>query len=197
MLNRSKVTTGASVLLLASSFLQADAPPGWILSGSNPENYETGLDSKVTIGGQPSAYLRTTGNASDFKGPQNFGTLAQSFQVSKEYAGQRVRFSAFVKSDQVTDWAGLWMRVDRKGQPLLSFDNMQNRAIKGTTDWQHYEIVLDVQEDATAIAFGILLEKSGTVWMSGVTFEVVSTGVPVTNMIRPSAVSPQNLSFEK
>ena len=58
MLNISICMAAASVLLLASSHLQADAPPGWILAGTNPENYETGLDSKVAIGGQPSAYLR-------------------------------------------------------------------------------------------------------------------------------------------
>ena len=36
-------------------------------------------------------------------------------------------------------WAGLWMRVD-KGKDMVAFDNMQDRPIKGTTDWQRYYI---------------------------------------------------------
>ncbi|HWF06921.1 MAG TPA: hypothetical protein VG297_00580 [Bryobacteraceae bacterium] len=196
MMNKAKCSA-AGVLLLASGFLQAAAPSGWLLAGGNPRNYETGIDSKTTFGGEPSAYLKTTSAAPEApQGVQNFGTLMQMFNATKEYAGQRVRFSAYVKSDNVTDWAALWMRVDRKGSPTLSFDNMQNRAIKGTTEWQRYEVVLDVQADATAIAFGILLAKSGAVWLTGVKFEIVGASVPVTNMLA-APTAPQNLNFEK
>jgi hypothetical protein len=41
-----------------------------------------------------------------------FGTLMQDFRA-KQYVGKRVRFSAFVKSENVEGWAGLWMRVDK------------------------------------------------------------------------------------
>jgi hypothetical protein len=200
MMNRSKFRAAAGLLFVAAA-LRAGAPAGWQLAGGNPKNYETGLDSKVTIAGQPSAYLRSTGAAPEAK--QNFGTLMQGFEVTQQYAGRRVRFSAFVKSDSVAGWSGLWMRVDGKDKPGLSFDNMQNRVIQGTSDWRRYEVVLDVPEDATAIAFGILLSKSGTVWMSGVTFEVVGANVPVTNMVGalpaagPPPTTPQNLNFEK
>jgi hypothetical protein len=199
MLNRSKLASGA---LLLAGLLWAAPPPGWILAGGNPRNYETGLDAAAPFGGQPSAYLKSTGTSPEAK--QNFGTLMQMFGVSRQYADQRVRLSAWVRSDKIADWAGLWMRVDRKDKPLLSFDNMQNRGIKGTTEWKRYEVVLDVQEDATAIAFGILLTRSGAVWISGVNFEVVGTDVPVTSMVgqpppQPPAppAGPQNLNFEK
>jgi type 1 fimbria pilin len=116
---------------------------------------------------------------------QNFGAA--------QYVGKRVRFSAAVKSEGVNDWAGLWMRVDQ-GSAMLAFDNMQDRPIKGTTDWQNYAVVLDVPKDATGIAFGILLSKSGTVWLSNVKFESVGTDVPTTG--RRSPEGPTNLSFE-
>ena len=73
-------------------------------------------------------------------------------------------FSAFVKSDSVQDWAGLWMRVDKGSDAtakVLSFDNMQDRPIKRTTGWRNYEGVLDVPRDTAGIFFLRML-LSGT-----------------------------------
>jgi hypothetical protein len=139
---------------------------GWLLSGSNPSNYEMGVDPQASYHGSPSAYLMAKQPSMD-----GFGTLMQQFGTG-QYAGKRLRFSAFVKAEDVRDWAGLWMRVER-GPTIVSFDNMQDRPIKGTTTWQNYEVVLDVPRDATQIVFGILLSKSGTVWLNGVKFESV------------------------
>lgn len=84
-------------------------------------------------------------------------------------------------------------------QPL-AFDNMQNRAIKGTTDWKRYEIVLDVANNATAIAFGLLLGGTGQAWMDDLAFEVVGKDVPATEMyqggVQAGDSNPANLDFE-
>jgi hypothetical protein len=131
--------------------------------------------------------------------PQGFGTLMQMTQVG-QYSGRRVRFSGFVKSDKVTQWAGLWFRVDGPNpNQQLSFDNMQDRPIKGTTDWTRYEIVLDVPGEAQRLAFGILLAGGGQVWMDELKFEVVQTTVKSTNMggLPPAPAAPSNLNFEK
>jgi hypothetical protein len=37
------------------------------------------------------------------------------------------------------------------------FDNMDDRPIKGDSEWQQYAVVLDVPSEATALAYGILL----------------------------------------
>jgi hypothetical protein len=58
-----------------------------------------------------------------------------------------------MKSEEVTGWAGLWMRVD-KGKEVVAIDNMQGRAIKGTTSWQRYEVVLDVPRTQQALRLG-------------------------------------------
>src|SRR5271167_1537397 len=119
-----------------------------------------------------------------------------SFRAAN-YVGKRNRFSAFVKSDGVQSWSGLWMRVD-KGQDMVAFDNMVDRPIKGTTGWQKYEVVLDVPQDATGIALGVLLDGPGEVWLNGGKFEVVGADVPTTGgdggKLRDE---PTNLDFEK
>ena len=58
---------------------------------------------------------------------------------------------------------------------------MQGRPIKGTTDWQKYEVVLDVPQESVAIAFGILLTGKGQAWLSEVQFEEVGAEVPTTS----------------
>jgi hypothetical protein len=182
--------------------LPAAVPQGWILAGSKPADYDTGVDAQVVYSNTPSAYLKskdpnlclkkegTGGDDSECKG---FGTLMQQFSAD-EYVGKRIRFSGFVKADGVSQWAGLWMRVD-KGTSVVAFDNMQNRAIKGTLGWQHYEVVLDVPANATGIAFGILLAGPGAVWLNSAKFEPVGTDVPVTSP--EVAKGPTNLGFEK
>ena len=177
------------LLVFALSFvLFAAAPAGWLLAGSAPQSYDTGVDQQVTFSSQPSAYLKSVAPVST----QGFGTLMQSFRPD-DYRGKRVRFSAQVKSDSIGAWAGLWMRID-EGQQFAAFDNMQDRPIQGTTDWTPYSVVLDVPQGATGISFGILLAGTGTVWMSGVKLEAVDTQTPVTGITSPA--EPMNLDFE-
>ena len=86
------------------------------------------------------------------------------------------------------------MRVDRD-QKSTAFDNMQDRAIKGTQPWTRHEVVLDVDPKATHIAFGILLSGKGAAWIDDVAFEVVDERVAVTDM-HAKTTSPRNLNFE-
>jgi hypothetical protein len=79
---------------------------------------------------------------------------------------------------------------------MLGFDNMEPRAVKGTTDWTRYEIVLDVPTTAAALAFGVLLAGNGEVWMDDLKFDIVPSTVPVTGTRGPRG-GLQNLDFEK
>jgi hypothetical protein len=185
-----------ALALAPTMALAADAiPNGWIKAGSQPAEYEMGIDSSIHHGGRASGYVKAI--TKDLHG---FGTLMQTAGPG-QYLGKRVRLSAFVKADMVSQWAGVWMRVDgppEGNQPkLLAFDNMQSRPIKGTIDWTRVEIVLDVPNDAKDIAFGILLSGDGEVWLDDLTFEVVSTTVPVTGRTPLVTTTPTNLDFEK
>jgi hypothetical protein len=176
--------------------MQAAAPTGWFIAGSKPSDYETAVDAQTVYNGKPSAYLKS-------KKPsiEGFGTLMQNFKAD-QYLGKRVRFNAFVKSEGLQDWAGLWMRVDKGSgadTKMLAFDNMMDRPIKGTTGWQNYEVVLDVGPDASGIFFGILLSGTGSVWINSADFQIVPTTIPVTGgkSGAASADGPRNLDFQK
>jgi len=166
-------------------------PSGWIASGSHSENYEMGIDHKVYHSASASGYIKSRASA------QGFGTLMQICNADK-YLGERLRMSGYVKTEQVVNWAGLWMRVDGVDNKSVSFDNMQNRPIKGTTDWQKYEIVLDVPKGSTQLAFGILLTGKGQAWVDDLRFDIVDENVPVTDLKQERILpeEPINLNFE-
>ena len=112
------------------------------------------------------------------------------------YRGQRVRFSADVKAEQVEGWAGLWLRVDAQGRPVR-FDNMQDRAVTRTADWARYNVVLDVPPESEQLAFGLLLAGTGQVWMRDLRFEPVGPEVPTTEPKQSLPKQPVNLSFDE
>jgi hypothetical protein len=168
------------------------APSGWFLAGSKPANYDTGVDKETVNNGEPSAFLRSTTSSTE-----GFGTLMQSINATN-YAGKRVRLRAWVKSQEVADWAGVWMRVD-KDKTAVAFDNMQNRPVKGNQPWSQYDVVLDVPQDSTGISFGVLLSGTGEVWINDITFEIVGNDVPVTapGLVQHTKLpdQPTNLRF--
>jgi RNA polymerase sigma factor (sigma-70 family) len=170
------------------------APKGWFKNGSASDLYEVGVDENNAWGGMPSAYAKSTGEAGG-----KFGGMMQSISADA-YANQRVRLNGWMKTEDANEGGGhLWLRVDGKeAGRSLSFDNMDGRAPKGTTDWQEYSIVLDVPADATKVNYGFFVSGKGQMWVNGVTITPVGNDVPTTNMMRPPAALPKtpvNLGF--
>lgn len=171
-----------------------EVPEGWVVAGTAPQDYQVSVLPEKREGNNV-VLLESVANPN----PSKFGTLSQ-YCSADQYLGKRVRMTGYLKSENVKNWAGMWFRVDDSKQKdlSLSFDNMSDRPIKNTTDWKKYEIVLDVPQEAGAMAFGVLLEGSGKVWISGISFEVVDQSVPTTNMVKERAALPQgpvNLDF--
>jgi hypothetical protein len=168
-------------------------PTGWYRAGMAPQDYDMGIDREVAHNGTSSGFIRSRSTE-----PRPFGTLMQAFKA-EGYLGRRLRLSGYVRAEGVEGWAGLWMRVDGPTGQSLAFDNMQDRPIRGTLDWQHHEIVLDVAEGSTNIAFGALLAGKGGIWVDDFEFEVVGRDVPVTDMrkkMQELPSKPRNLGFE-
>ena len=169
---------------------QPDAPRGWHMAGSERIAYIADVDSDVSRSGRASGLLKS--NRRKING---FGTLMQNLSPVR-YVGKRVRLSCYLRSSGISGWAGLWIRVDGAGSGRpLAFDNMQDRPIRGTADWTECVVVVDVHRQASNIAFGVLLEGTGSVWIDEMKFEVVDRAVPLTGTwVLPE--EPQNLSFD-
>lgn len=167
---------------------------GWILSGSNPNNYQMGIDHNVVHGGKASGYLQSRTVIEK----DEFATMMQQFKADN-YRGKRIKLSCFVKSEDVEQFAGMWMRVDNQSGDVLQFDNMSNRPIVGTNEWNYCSIVLNVPEESAIISFGALLQGKGKVWVDQFSFTEVSNATETTNLeLLPEMLDePTNLSFEE
>lgn len=163
---------------------------GWFSAGSDPDDYSIGADRNVRHSGKASGYIKSKG-----LNPKGFGTLMQMSRAD-DYRGKRVRMSAYIKSEKIEGWAGMWMRIDGPESKTLSFDNMADRPIKGTTNWGKYEVVLDVPGNSEYIAFGILLRGKGQAWIDDIQFEIVGSDVKTTGNENKYPKRPINLNFE-
>ena len=181
---------------IAVALFSFDLPSSWFKAGNKPNSYDMGIDKAAGQDGKNAATIKSIDKKID-----GFGTLMQQCKPNK-YLGKRIKMSGFVKTENVTTWSGLWLRVDQSGSNKpLSFDNMGDRPIKGTTDWTKYEIVLDVPSNSSLIAYGALLAGTGQIWFDNITFEIVSESVPTLGSVnaKKSAIQdePTNLDFEK
>jgi erythromycin esterase-like protein len=99
-----------------------------------------------------------------------FGPAVGSFPVDAAL-GKTVKFSGYIKTENVTGYAGLWWRADA-GMQTVSFENMRGAGPKGTTDWTKYEIELPVPANTTNINFGTLMGGDGTAWFDDLKVEL-------------------------
>ena len=132
---------------------------GWTTFGSGVL-YDVAADPAVQYDGAPSVAIRAHAGQTDI---QKFAASAQYFDATP-FVGERVRFSAYVKTDGAAS-GGLWMRVDGDAG-FLAFDNMGDRPIVGTTDWKQYSVVLDIPVGSRRVVYGALLSGAGTLWIS-------------------------------
>ena len=195
-----------SVLIIGTTLalLSFDFPTGWFSTGSKPGSYEMGIDRSAGQNSKNTGTLKSKETKIE-----GFGTLAQDFLPNK-FLGKRIRLTGMLKTKDVSDWAGFWLRIDTK-TPIKAvvFDNMHDRKIDnsviGTTDWKKYEIILDVPDNASNIAFGALLKGTGQIWFDNLNFEIVTLNIPTTGIEMETISStyssprnePVNLDFEK
>lgn len=118
-------------------------------------DYKIKIDTTRAQNGRNSASIEFDNGTTGFK--------ALSFTIPAQYKGKKIKLTGYVKTEDVSlEFAGLWMRID----PKLAFDNMQNRGITGTTEWQKYEIELDYEYlNAENIVVGGLLAGKGKMWI--------------------------------
>lgn len=156
-------------------------PVSWIRTGSNSSSeYLITVDKTIKHGGKASVSIQNMCAADG-----EFNSLAQTV-AADNFRGKRVRLSGWLKTEQA-EMVGLWMRVDGNNR-ILGFDNMANRAVKGTTNWKKFEVVLDIPSEAVNIFFGTLIGK-GKVWADDFKLEIVGQNIPSTNMLSPEQMN--------
>jgi C-terminal processing protease CtpA/Prc len=123
--------------------------------------YTVQPDSRVKQNGSYSLRIEAEPNVPE----HTFG--AAIYAIPSSFEGRRIVLKGYVKTQDVdtTGYAGLWMRLDGSNG-MDAFDNMDDRKIKGTTDWKEYTIDLPISRNTRRILFGGLLDApAGKVWI--------------------------------
>ncbi|MFP5391526.1 MAG: transcriptional regulator [Gammaproteobacteria bacterium] len=170
-----------TVMALASGALEP-LPSPWTLAGESPGQYVAGIDRAASSSKAGAKYIAGADEAG-----KSWATLMR-MAPADDYRGRRVQFQARVKTRDV-NWAGLWLRVDGGGR-MLAFYNSQDRPIKGTTDWQLRNVTLDVPSNADTLAFGVINDGGGEVWIDEVKLATVDPNVPLDRFKPPVPTDP-------
>jgi hypothetical protein len=148
---------------------------GWYVSGTAPSEYQVHLDE--TAGRHHSACAVLETRVPKVTG---FVTLAQQAPIAA-FRGRRLRLTAWLRAQAVEGWTGFWMRIDSAAGKVVAFDNMQDRPVRGSTDWTSRSVVLDVPREGSVLSFGIILKGPGRVWADDFAFSEVGPEVPSTD----------------
>jgi hypothetical protein len=174
---------------------QWEHPDGWEVYSSRQGAYVGGRVTQAPRNGKGSALLRSEGDAS----VKEHALLVQKLSA-QEYRGRRMELEGYLKSKDVTGWAGLWVRVDDEQGKVLEFHNMMELPVRGTTGWARYSIPFNVDSQAFEIHFGALLAGQGELKADDFAFRVLGGTEPATPLkqkIRSLPLKPRNLGFEK
>lgn len=146
-------------------------PKGWFTGfTSNQPSYHVTLDSSVKQNGKYALALQKLNDGAGFG--------ACTYVIEARYTAKKIKLKGFLKTENVTDgYGGLWMRIDGESG-MLAFDNMGNRGVTGTTDWQPFIIELNYNaEEATLINVGALLVGNGKLWVDNLSISLDSTDI--------------------
>ena len=95
--------------------------------------------------------------------------------------GRHVRITGWLKTKDVRGWASEFVIIVGLDGRHLQYDDMSNRPIRGTTDWQQYEIVTDLPDEACIIYFGPDLYGPGELWGDDFQITLAPPGTPSTD----------------
>ncbi len=106
----------------------------------------------------------------------------------------------------------MWLRIDAATY-VIAMDNMDHRAIVGTTGWTLHEIVMEVPNEAATLVYGLFLIGAGRADIDNVQFLPAPVEAKTTTLYKASQLKtkqgasyvpprvvldqPSNLDFEQ
>ncbi|WP_020652707.1 hypothetical protein [Massilia niastensis] len=175
----------ATTSLLALAAAPDPLPAAWVVGGPAADKFSAGVETSDAKDARGAKFLRN-----ESADAQAWGSLTQVISA-KNYLGKRLQFKARIKTEDISNYAGLWMRIDAPNRHSAAFYNSADKPIRGSTDWQERTVTLDVPPNAAVVAFGVVGSGRGQVWIDGLTLEPVGQEVPVDRFAsRPLPAQP-------
>jgi hypothetical protein len=152
-----------------------EVPTGWSAVETAGKEYRVGLDRQMRHNGVPSLFLRS------LAGKPSGRLIVRRRFAGQAYAGRRVRLTAYLRRESVSHQAVF---------TVLTFTEGPHIEVAGTSGWLRHGFVVDVPPGAQWVQAEFRLEGAGTLWVSDVRLDRVSTALPLTLQ------APANLDFQ-
>ncbi len=150
----------------------ASQPAGHIKSVVAPTTEGSG-DYLQSIGGVPGA---TYGG-----GQTGVRQFIHEIKADSALYGKHVRITGWMKTKDVRNWAGVSMFLTDTNGATYHDDNMGDRPLHGTTDWQQVEIVTDLPKEPCLIIIRPTIYGAGEIWYDEFQMDVAPPEVPYTD----------------
>lgn len=104
--------------------------------------------------------------------PTDYMPFSQSVLISVNHL-QTIKITAYIKTENLKGNAALWCQVWDKNEKRVGFQNseLQNLFIKGTTDWQKYNLNISIDSSSEKLILGGYLSGNGTAWFDDLAIE--------------------------
>jgi C-terminal processing protease CtpA/Prc len=157
-------------------------PTGWYASPSGT----VFADGETVHSGKWAVRLERTATSQG-----TFSVITKSLPV--DFLGGTVELRGYLRTKDVTGYAGLWLREDGDAD-MLKLENMEGQQVKGTHDWTEYSIQLPVEPRARTLYLGVLVEGAGTLWADDL--QLLVDGKPIANAPRPETPLDTDHEFD-
>ncbi|MCF8255236.1 MAG: glycogen-binding domain-containing protein [Bacteroidia bacterium] len=178
-------------LFTAISLYSQELPVAWTKGGTLAGSYQISVEKGKGINGSQAMSIQGIGT--EIYGS---GLLKQSI-TAVNYAGKKIRFGAWVKTENVKFWTTLFVAntvdygMENWNEKGESFE--KEKLMSGTQDWTYIEIEKDIDYTTHYLSLGCVLFGEGKVFIDNAKIEVIGILAPKPNTL-PS--EPLNLDME-
>ncbi len=155
------LSLSAKSQVLNSGFEQLTSPNKlFIWNIKSPVNFSYAIDSTKKHSGLSA--LKITGKQT---AKTDFMPFSQVVEISANKL-ENIKLSAFIKTEALKGNAALWCQVWDKNNKQVGFQNseMQDKFVKGDTDWKKYSITLTIDTNVKKLVIGGYVSGDGTAW---------------------------------
>lgn len=172
-------------LVADADFEPGESSPSTLQFGVTGRNWSWSASDERAHSGTRSAKLVCEGESD-----APFGNLICSLPA-ETLRGRKVRLSARVWVDG-PGRAQMWLRVDRPGQRVGGFDNMDDRPMSGAS-WHDASIEVTVDQDAEAVVLGFISFERSTLFVDDVRLVLVGAARPLQAATSAEPLTPREL----
>lgn len=166
-------------------------PKSWTKSGTWAGSYNMNIKPNEGLNNSNALQLESIG-----KNIMGSGAVIQTIS-SSNYIGKRIKLSAYIKTENVNDFACLVLCSNQNLDELWNDDEVisedKKTFLKGNHEYKKIECYLNVTDNFGNIVLGAMIKGEGKIWLDRFNLEIIENIKESGNEL---SKAPQNMEFE-